>query len=209
MVGTRPTPLYDAAVVGAGVIGSWAAISLAKQGKKVALLDRWKSPHPFGSSHGDSRIFRLAYEQEHYVHMMKHSLPLWKELQNFAKEKIMATTGGISVETLGGPALHSLCQNYDRCDIEYERLSANQVNNRFPQFSLAQNLEAVYQPDFGILFASKAVAQAYRFASTLGADCLSPFHVVSICTDHQNGSLDISAADGRQIRSKSAIIAPG
>ena len=50
-----------------------------------------------GSSHGDGRIFRLAYQQEHYVDMMLHSLPLWQQLQDFAGEPLMATTGGINI----------------------------------------------------------------------------------------------------------------
>ena len=32
--------VYDAAVIGAGINGSWAALNLAKRGKKVVLIEQ-------------------------------------------------------------------------------------------------------------------------------------------------------------------------
>lgn len=41
-------------------------------------------PHSRGSSHGQSRITRSAYPQEHYAHMMPHSFRLWQQLEDEA-----------------------------------------------------------------------------------------------------------------------------
>ena len=74
----RGARAYDVLVVGGGVMGAWTAAIAARQGASVALTDQYEPAHDRGSSHGDGRIYRLAYHQEHYVNMMLHSLPLWQ-----------------------------------------------------------------------------------------------------------------------------------
>lgn len=138
-------------------MGVWCAIAAAKRGATVALADQFEPAHTLGSSHGDGRIFRLAYEQDHYVDMMEHSLPLWHELQAAAGTALMATTGGLTVadqscKTNRNDRLRAL---YERRGIAHQTLSAAEANARFPQYSLAPNLEALFQPDFGVLFPSK------------------------------------------------------
>ena len=51
---------FDAVVVGAGVMGAATARSLARGGKRVALLEQFDVGHSNGSSHGSSRIFRAT-----------------------------------------------------------------------------------------------------------------------------------------------------
>lgn len=143
-------------------MGIWAAIAGAKRGASVVLAERFSAAHARGSSHGDGRIYRLAYEQDLYVDMMEYSLPLWRELQSHAREPLMHRTGGVNIAeaaTNGGASqLRAQQQLYERRGIAHELLSARELNERFPHFSLAPHLEALYQPDFGVLFASKAVS---------------------------------------------------
>ena len=51
---------YDVAVVGLGALGSAIVRPLAQRGARVLGLDRHAPPHNLGSSHGESRITRLA-----------------------------------------------------------------------------------------------------------------------------------------------------
>ena len=51
---------YDTVVLGLGAMGSAALYQLAKRGRKVLGLDQHSPPHALGSSHGDTRITRLA-----------------------------------------------------------------------------------------------------------------------------------------------------
>lgn len=49
--------MYEAVVIGAGVIGSASAYYLARDlGSKVLLLEQYDFLHRRGSSHGDSRF---------------------------------------------------------------------------------------------------------------------------------------------------------
>lgn len=51
-VGTLPADAYDAVIVGAGPSGSTAAFYIAKQGAKVALLDKATFPRGKNSCDG-------------------------------------------------------------------------------------------------------------------------------------------------------------
>nr|XP_026694925.1 peroxisomal sarcosine oxidase-like [Ciona intestinalis] len=73
--------MYDAIVVGAGVIGSWTALHLAKKGRKVLLLEQYQRSHTRGSSHGQSRIIRKLYVDQHHAQLMDEAYQLWNELQ--------------------------------------------------------------------------------------------------------------------------------
>ena len=52
---------YNAIVVGVGGVGSPTVYELARRGKRVLGLERFDIPHEMGSSHGHTRIIRLAY----------------------------------------------------------------------------------------------------------------------------------------------------
>ena len=71
--------MYDAIVVGAGVMGSATAYYLAKTGASTLVLEQFSREHTFGSSHGDSRIIRLIYEKQFYTELMKYAYAEWRE----------------------------------------------------------------------------------------------------------------------------------
>ena len=73
---------YDAIVLGVGGMGSAAAYHLARRGKRVLGLERYDIPHAMGSSHGLTRIIRLAYyEHPSYVPLLRRAYELWRELE--------------------------------------------------------------------------------------------------------------------------------
>lgn len=52
-------------------------------------VERYHPAHPHGSSHGQSRIIRLAYmEGPAYVPLLRRSLNLWLQLEDEAGEKV-------------------------------------------------------------------------------------------------------------------------
>ena len=52
---------WDVIVLGLGGAGSSVLYHLARQGLTVLGLDQYPEAHPFGSSHGQTRIVRQAY----------------------------------------------------------------------------------------------------------------------------------------------------
>ena len=74
---------YDAIVVGLGAMGSATLMQLAKRGLKVLGIDRYSPPHQQGSSHGETRITRLAIgEGSHYTPLVMRSHKIWKEMED-------------------------------------------------------------------------------------------------------------------------------
>src|SRR5881392_2534032 len=89
---------FDAIIVGLGAMGSAAAYHLAKRGKRVLGLDRHRTPHTFGSSHGQSRIIREAYfEHPLYVPLVQRAYELWAELAQASRQRLLLQTGGLMI----------------------------------------------------------------------------------------------------------------
>src|SRR5438552_4336630 len=84
---------FDVIVIGVGAMGSATCWELARRGARVLGLDRFDIPNPRGSSHGLSRMIRLAYyEHPDYVPLLRRAYELWRELE--AKAFRLETASG-------------------------------------------------------------------------------------------------------------------
>ena len=86
----------DVIIAGLGAMGSAALYQLARRGVKVLGLDRFQPPHDRGSSHGDTRITRLALgEGEQYVQFARRSHEVWRELEAATGRSLLRCVGGL------------------------------------------------------------------------------------------------------------------
>src|SRR5258705_6349934 len=94
---------YNAIVLGIGGMGSAAAYHLARRGRRVLGLEQFSLGHELGSSHGVTRIIRLAY-QEHpsYVPLLRRAYDLWREMEGRAGERLLFITGGMDIGAAEG-----------------------------------------------------------------------------------------------------------
>jgi sarcosine oxidase len=93
---------YDVIVVGIGGMGSATIYNLAQRGCRALGLEQGDIPHELGSSHGISRIIRLAYaEHPNYVPLLPRAYELWRQIESFTGERLLIMTGGIDA---GGEA---------------------------------------------------------------------------------------------------------
>ena len=75
-------------------MGSAALYHLARRGQRVLGLERFDVLHEHGSSHGYTRIIRLAYfEHPDYVPLVRRAYELWRELEEEAGEQLLTITG--------------------------------------------------------------------------------------------------------------------
>ena len=73
---------FDTIVIGVGAMGSATWYQLARRGQRVLGLEQFDIPHSRGSSHGFTRIIRMAYfEHPSYVPLLRRSYELWAELE--------------------------------------------------------------------------------------------------------------------------------
>src|SRR5438477_12765810 len=86
--------IYDAIVLGLGAVGAAAAYQLGKRRAAVLGIDQFKPPHEFGSSHGDSRITRLACgEGLEYTKFAIRSHEIWRELEAQTGRTLLTQNG--------------------------------------------------------------------------------------------------------------------
>ena len=151
-------------VVGAGVVGSAVARSLARMGHDVTVYDQFDIGHTRGSSHGESRIYRYSYPDERYVAMMIEALPLWRELEAECGERLLIRTEGLDT---GKPVTeHAVA--LETHGIEYEILDGAEVRRRWPMLRLDGG-DVLYQPDGGIVRAEPAWRALAAGARAAGA----------------------------------------
>ena len=158
---------YDVAVVGVGGMGSAALYHLARRGKHVLGLERFDIPHELGSSHGITRIIRLAYfEDPSYVPLLRRSYELWRELERESGEQLLYVTGTIEAgERIYAGALHS-CRVHD---LPHELLDGREVSRRYPAYRFPPDLPMLFQRDGGFLLPERCIVAHVEGALERGA----------------------------------------
>jgi sarcosine oxidase len=169
----------DVIVVGLGAVGSAATLHLARQGKRVLGFDSWSPPHPSGSSHGETRITRLAIgEGEEYSPLAIRSHELWREFEREAGVDLLVQCGGLIIsnrveakESHGVPAfLDNTIAAARKFSIPHETLSAPDIRRRFPQFNVADHEAAYYEPSAGYLRVEACIEAQLKLARKHGAE---------------------------------------
>jgi sarcosine oxidase len=163
--------MYDVIVAGVGGMGSAAVYHLARRGAKVLGLEQFDIPHELGSSHGATRIIRLAYaEHPNYVPLLRRAYELWRELEVDAGERLLAITGGFDIGEAQTAVVRGSLEACARHDLPHEVLDADMLRRRFPGYQLPPSMVAVYQPDAGILLPERCIVAHVNAALGLGAE---------------------------------------
>jgi sarcosine oxidase len=174
------TATYDVIVLGVGGMGSAAAWHLARRGKRVLGLERFDIPHRMGSSHGLTRIIRLAYhESPQYVPLLRRAYENWRETERLWGEQLLFITGSLDI---GGPESSVFRGSLASClehGLAHEMLSGAEVNARFPGYALDHSLMAVLQPDGGFVASERAIVAHVELAQSLGAQIHARERVLS------------------------------
>lgn len=179
----------DIAIIGGGVMGSAAAYALAKRGVSVTLFEQFRPNHALGSSHGPSRIIRLAYDGADYVALARAAFAGWRDLEAEAGETLLVQTGGLDLGTPDAFALAGIETTFDATGVPYEKLDRDEIALRFPQFNLPEGTIGLYQADYAILAADRCVADMLRLAAQRGAILHTGKRVTAIAYDANGVSL--------------------
>jgi sarcosine oxidase len=194
----------DVIVVGQGAMGAAATWHLARRGARVLGIDRFAPPHDFGSSHGLTRITRLAVgEGAEYVPLVRRSHELWREIEASTGHTLMRQTGGLVIgRVAGGAGMHGQADFVANtlavaraASIAHEELDAQAVRERWPQFVLAEDERACYEPSAGVLFPEACIAAQLALARQAGAELLTGQSVLSV--SREGPALVVHTAQGR------------
>lgn len=163
--------VYDVVVVGVGGMGSAACWQLARRGRRVLGLERFDIPNARGSSHGVTRIFRLAYyESPAYVPLLRRALQLWRDAATESGEVLFVTTGSIDTGPTDDGVLQGSLESCRVHQLSHQVLTGTEVNTRFPGFRLPDDFAAVFQPDGGFVLSERAITAHVTMAMAGGAE---------------------------------------
>jgi sarcosine oxidase len=205
----------DVIVVGQGAMGAAAICQLARRGAKVLGIDRFAPRHINGSSHGLTRITRLAVgEGAEYLPLVRRSHELWREIESITGRQLMRQTGGLVIGRLaGGASLHGQADFVASTlavartgGIGHEELDAKSVRERWPQFVLNENERACYEPSAGVLFPEDCIEAQLVLAGRAGAKLLTGQSVLSIT--REGPALVVQTTQGRH-RAPQVLVTAG
>src|SRR5438067_9040702 len=157
-------------VVGLGAMGAAVSWQLARRGVRVIALDRYAPPHDRGSSHGESRITRLAVgEGDEYVPLVRRSHELWREIEAESGQTLLTQTGGIVIGAPESDFLQRTREIAARHGIAHQTLDGAELRTRFPMFAAGELACAYYEPEAGYVRPEAAVAAQLGLATRAGA----------------------------------------
>ena len=166
------TKSYDAVVIGAGAFGSWTAHHLRQTGRSVALLDQYGPANSRASSGDESRILRAGYgADEIYTRWAMRSRELWIELfQAAGQPELFQPTGALWTPTPSDPRGPATRAAFEKCGVEFEDVSMQELEYRFPQFHFTSERLGIFELWAGVLLARKAVNQVVGTATQSGVE---------------------------------------
>ena len=133
--------------MGAGVMGCATAWALRERGAEVTVREQFELDHVRGSSHGRTRIFRIAYPDPDWIRFAKEARDGWLDLD----PDLLGLYG--LVELAARPALSSV-RALDECGVPYRLLDGDEV--RTLGASLPEGWAALHVPEAGVVFADRA-----------------------------------------------------
>ena len=149
----------DVIVVGLGAMGRAACFQLAARGASVIGIDPYVPPHPWGSTHGETRITRLAIgEGREYVPLVRRSHELWREIERQTGTQLLSQPGIVILAHPSSRFLRETRASAREYGIEHQDLANAEVRARFPMFAVDEQIEAYHEPDAGYLRPEAAVA---------------------------------------------------
>ncbi len=161
---------YDTIVVGVGGMGSATCYQLASRGQRVLGLERFDIPHTMGSSHGYTRIIRLAYyEHPSYVPLLRRAYELWDEIERHAGETLLHITGSLDMGPEESQVFQGSLASCIEHDLPHEVLTGAEVAQRFPAYRPPSTHRALLQPQGGFLLPERCIVAYTEAAIARGA----------------------------------------
>ena len=161
---------YDVIVIGLGAMGSAALYQLAKRGLKALGIDQYAVPHSMGSSHGLTRIIRLAYyEDPSYVPLLRRAYELWAQLEAESGERLFYQTGSIDMGPEDSEVFRGSLRSCVENDLAYAVLDSGQLRRRFPGYRMPGETMALFQPQGGLLLPEGCISAYVSLAQAHGA----------------------------------------
>jgi len=200
--------VYDAIIIGLGAMGSSALYQLSKTDLNVLGVDRFDPPHNKGSSHGETRITREAIaEGKEYVHLVRKSHEIWKDLEKITGSKLFSETGFL----LYGPKTKDFILNTintaQEFGIVHQTLDYSQLSNKYKQyFNMPDGIIGYFEPGGGYVFPEECIKVQLSQAKKNGARVVINTKILAI---NQNEELIEVTTETQVYKTKKVVVTAG
>lgn len=131
------------AVVGAGVMGCATAWALRQRGVEATVYEQFDLDNTRGSSHGRSRIFRIAYPDPRWIRLAQEAFDAWNDLD----PDLLGLYGLVEI----APDLASTsARALDECGVPYR------VVTEVEDLAIPAGWTAVRVDDAGVVYSDRA-----------------------------------------------------
>jgi sarcosine oxidase len=199
---------YDAIVLGVGGVGSAALYHLGRRGVRVLGIDRFNPPHDRGSSHGQTRVIRQAYyEHPDYVPLLRESYREWFELESHVGKKLFYQIGLLESGPQDGVVVPNVLSSAAQYQIPVERLSATEIESRWPGLRVPNDFIGVFEPGAGYLLVEPCVQAHLDAAQLAGAELLLDTEVTNLTAYERTAC--VRTASGAEFEARRIIMTSG
>lgn len=191
----------DVVVVGAGVLGSWSALSLTRRGLDVVLVEMLSPGHVRSSSGGESRLIRCAHGADTaFTAMALRSLDAWSQLEEEVGRPLLVRSGIAWFAHRDDGWEATSARALAEVGVPFERLDNSDASDLFPSLCTEDLAFVLFEPESGVLHARVAVQCVVDLARREGV------HLITGAAAPAEGGVDVG---GRHIAAESVVWACG
>src|SRR5437763_652014 len=158
-------------------MGSAAVYQLAARNVNVLGIGRFSPPHVEGSSHGDTRITRLAIgEGAQYTPLAVRSHEIWRALERETGRSLLTTNGALIISSAAKTSVTHVATFFEntlaaakKFDIVHQVLDAREIRRRFPMFNVADDEVGYFEPSAGFVRPEACIDTQLTLAKAGGA----------------------------------------
>ncbi|MEM1450632.1 MAG: FAD-dependent oxidoreductase [Planctomycetota bacterium] len=196
------------AVVGAGALGGWTALHLARRGCRVTLVDAWGPGHARASSGGETRVIRRGYgPRAHYVPLVTRALELWRGMEAESGAQLLDARGVLWLVSDDGSFEKESLPAITAEGAPPEVLETDDLARDYPAIRSDDLRWAMLEPDAGALFARRGCEVVWDAVAALGGDVRIAHGVPRPIEGRRCGGVDL--ADGGRLDADAVVFAGG
>ncbi len=202
-------------IVGAGIFGATAALSLCKRGQKVTLVDSGPLPRPnlLAASVDSSRAVRSEYGDDlFYVDLAKQAIEIWREEWNLRWGErlyeqagmLLASSQPLEVESFESHCYASVLKRKEAV----ERMQPSTLAQRFPQWSADAWVDGYFNPAAGFAKAERSLVLLLAEARAAGVEMKGECTMAELLMigDRVEG---VRCSNGREFHGDLVLLATG
>jgi glycine/D-amino acid oxidase-like deaminating enzyme len=204
--------MKHAIVVGGGVFGVSAALSLVSRGFGVDLLDAGQMPRPEAASTDISKIVRMDYGSDAlYTELMERALPLWRHWNARWSEPLYHEDGFLVLSSsamASGGFEHDSFRTLSARGHTLLRLNAGELAARYPAWVSSRYPDGYFNPEAGWVESGRALSRMIDDAARAGVRVRAGEGVSRLIEDGSRVA-GVVTASGVSLRGDVVLIAAG